>query len=52
VGKRQRHTEFIGLKAEELERMLKDKQTTRAQRLKLMAELKFHKVRNRQKRSK
>jgi hypothetical protein len=52
VGKRQRQSDLIGIAIEELERMLRDKQTPTAERLKLVAELKYHKVRNRQKRSK
>jgi hypothetical protein len=52
VGKRQRHSEFIGLSIEELERKLKDKTLPKADRLKIVAELKYWRVRNRQKRSK
>ena len=52
MGKRQRHSDFVGIAIEELERMLKDKKTPPPERLKLIAELKYHKVRNRQKRSK
>jgi hypothetical protein len=52
VGKRQRHSDLIGIAIEELEQMLKDKKTPAAERLKLVAELKYHKARNRQKRSK
>ena len=52
MGRRQRHSEFIGLSVEDLDRMAKDKSRSRAERLKLVAELKFEKLRNRQKRSK
>jgi len=52
VGRRQRHSEFVRLSLEELERMARDKSQSRAERLKLVAELKFWKARNRQKRSK
>jgi hypothetical protein len=52
VGKRQRHSQFIGVPPEESERMLKDKTTLAERRLKLVAELKYRKLRNRQKRSK
>jgi hypothetical protein len=52
VGRRQRHSEFIALAIEEIERIAKDRRRTRAERLKAVAELKFHKARNRQKRSK
>lgn len=52
MGRRQRHTEFLSLSTEELERRVKDRSLAAAERLKLVAELKFHKARNRQKRSK
>jgi Arc/MetJ-type ribon-helix-helix transcriptional regulator len=52
MGRRQRHSEFVRFSLDELERMAKDKSRTRAERLKLVAELKFWKARNRQKRSK
>ena len=52
MGKRQRHTEFIGLSIEELEKRAKDKSRSTAERIKAVAELKFQKDRNRQKRSK
>jgi len=51
VGRRQRHSEFVGLREDELQRMLRDRQTSKAVRRKLVADLKFLKVRNRQKRS-
>jgi hypothetical protein len=51
MGRRQRHSEFTGISLEELQRMAKDKSRSRAERLKLVAELKFWKARNRQKRS-
>jgi len=49
---RQRHSEFIGLSVEQLERLAKDKRTATAVRLKAIAELKYEGRRNRQKRSK
>jgi hypothetical protein len=52
VGRRQRHSEFVRLSLEDVERMARDKTRPRAERLKLVAELKFAKRRNRQKRSK
>jgi hypothetical protein len=52
MGRRQRHSEFTGMEIEELEHMAKDRRRSRAERLKLVAELKFWKARNRQKRSK
>jgi hypothetical protein len=52
MGRRQRHSEFMGMEIEELERMVRDRRRSRAERLKLVAELKFLKARNRQKRSK
>jgi hypothetical protein len=52
MGRRQRHSEFVERSREELERMVKDKSRSRAERLKLVTELKFLKARNRQKRSK
>jgi hypothetical protein len=52
VGKRQRHTEFIGYSIEDLERQARDKSKPAAERLKAVAELKFQKARNTQKRSK
>jgi len=52
VGRRQRHSEFIGLSPEQLARLAKDKRTPTAVRLKALAELKYEGVRNRQKRSK
>jgi hypothetical protein len=52
MGRRQRHSEFTGMEIEEVERMAKDRRRSRAERLKLVAELKFLKARNRQKRSK
>jgi hypothetical protein len=52
MGRRQRHSEFIERSREELERMMKDKSRSRAERLKVVAELKFLRARNRQKRSK
>jgi len=52
MGRRQRHSEFMGYEADELERLVKDRRLTRAERLKLITELKFAKLRNRQKRSK
>jgi hypothetical protein len=52
VGGRQRHSEFAGLSIEDLQRMANDKSRSRAERLKLVAELKFWKARNTQKRSK
>jgi hypothetical protein len=51
VGRRQRHSEFISLSTEELERRVKDRSLPAADRLKLVAELKFQRARNRQKRS-
>jgi hypothetical protein len=52
VGKRQRHTQFIGLPIEQLERIARDKRRPKSERLKAVAELKFLKQRHRQKRSK
>lgn len=52
MGRRQRHSEYDETSDEDLERMANDKSRSRAGRLKLVAELKFRKVRNRQKRSK
>jgi hypothetical protein len=52
VGKRQRHTRFIGYSDERLEAMVRDKGRPAAERLNVVAELKFRKLRNRQKRSK
>ena len=52
MGRRQRHSEFTGFSTEELQRMAKAERRSRAERLKLVAELKFAKLRNRQKRSK
>jgi len=52
MGRRQRHSEFTGLSVEDLRRMAKDKRRSRADRLKLITELKFAKLRNTQKRSK
>jgi hypothetical protein len=52
MGRRQRHSEFVERSLEELERMVKDKSRSRAERFKLVTELKFLKARNRQKRSK
>jgi hypothetical protein len=52
VGRRQRHSEFIGFSPEEVERLAKDKRTPAAIRLKAVAALKYEGVRNRQKRSK
>jgi hypothetical protein len=52
VGKRQRHSQFIGLPAEEVDRISKDRRLPKSERLKAVAELKFLKERNRQKRSK
>jgi hypothetical protein len=52
VGGRQRHSEFMGLSPEQLARLAKDRRWSRAERLKLVTELKYAKVRNRQKRSK
>jgi len=42
----------MGFSAEHLARMAKDRSLSRAERLKLVTELKFAKLRNRQKRSK
>jgi hypothetical protein len=52
MGRRQRHSEFTGMEIKELERMVRDRRRSRAERLKLVAELKFWRARNRQKRSK
>jgi hypothetical protein len=52
VGRRKRHTQFIGRSVEEIERIAKDKSRPKEERLKAVAELKFWKARNRQKRSK
>jgi hypothetical protein len=52
VGKRQRHSDLTHLSPEELERMAKDKSRPVAERRRFVTELKFHKLRNRQKRSK
>jgi hypothetical protein len=52
VGKRQRHTHLVGYSVEQLEWMLKDKHLPKAERLKVVAELKFWRERNRQKRAK
>lgn len=52
MGKRQRHSQFVGYSIEHLEQMLKDKHLSTADRLKVVAELKFWRARNRQKRSK
>jgi len=52
VGRRQRHSEFDQTNDEDMKRMANDKSRPRAERLKAVAELKFRKVRNRQKRSK
>jgi hypothetical protein len=52
VGKRQRHSDFIGMPIEEIEKVAKNKNLPTAERLKAVAELKFLKLRNRQKRSK
>jgi hypothetical protein len=52
VGRRQRHSEFMGLSRSDLELLTKDSRTPTALRLKAIAELKFLGVRNRQKRSK
>jgi hypothetical protein len=51
VGRRQRHSEFIGLERDDIEAMAKDKRLSRAERLKAVSEMKFLRVRNRQKRS-
>jgi len=51
VGRRQRHSEFIDISLDDLERMAKDRSRSRRERLKLVTELKFAKLRNRQKRS-
>jgi hypothetical protein len=52
VGKRQRHSHLVGYSIEQLERMMKDRSRPKAERLKIVAELKFWRARNRQKRSK
>jgi hypothetical protein len=53
VGKRQRHSDLVDYSAKELEdRLRNDKSLTSTERLKIVAELKFWKERNRQKRSK
>jgi hypothetical protein len=53
MGRRQRHSDLVDHSAAELADILKrDKQLTRSERQKLVAELKFWKERNRQKRSK
>jgi len=52
MGRRQRHSEFIGLSPAEVARIAKDRRTPTALRLKALAELKYEGVRNRQKRSK
>jgi hypothetical protein len=49
---RQRHSHFVGYTVEELERMLRDRALSSAERLNVVAELKFRKLRNRQKRAK
>jgi hypothetical protein len=52
VGRRQRHTEFMYASAQRLEWIAKDKTEPMEQRMKALAELKFRRRRNRQKRSK
>lgn len=52
MGKRQRHSDLIEYSVEELKDMLKKKDRSPAERMKIVAELKFWKERNRQKRSK
>jgi len=52
MGRRQRHSEFTGRNDDELQRMVNDRSRARSERLKAVAELKFRKARNRQKRSK
>jgi transcriptional regulator with XRE-family HTH domain len=52
MGRRQRHSEFIGLSPAEVARIARDKRTPTAVRLEALAELKYWGARNRQKRSK
>jgi hypothetical protein len=52
VGKRQRHSEFVRTSPERLEQITRDKDEPAERRMKAVAELKFRKLRNRQKRSK
>lgn len=53
MGKRQRHSDLVEYSVEELKARLKcDRNLSNAERLKIVAELKFWKERNRQKRSK
>jgi hypothetical protein len=52
MGRRQRHSEFVGLDPDDVVRMARDKRRSKAERQKLVAELKFLRARNRQKRSK
>jgi hypothetical protein len=53
VGRRQRHSDLVEYSAAQLEVMLRnDKNMPNARRVKVVAELKFWKARNRQKRSK
>jgi hypothetical protein len=52
VGKRQRHSEFIRLTDAALLALLRDPKTATERRKKALAEAKFRKLRNIQKRSK
>jgi hypothetical protein len=52
VGKRQRHTEFVRTSPKRLEEIARDRREPTERRMKAVAELKFRKLRNTQKRSK
>jgi len=52
MGRRQRHSEYDETTDTALERMARDKSRPSDERRKLVAEMKFRKLRNRQKRSK
>lgn len=53
MGRRQRHSDLVEYSPAELAALLKqDKTLSSAERLKIVAELKFRRARNRQKRSK
>lgn len=52
MGKKQRHSEFIGLTAEEVAAIAKNASTPKALRRKAIAELKYRGKRNTQKRNK
>lgn len=52
MGKRQRHSEFIGLSAAEVQAIIDDSKTPTDLRVKAIAEMKFRRLRNLQRRKK